>query len=130
MTGNKAKKAAAKAAAAAATTTTSAAIPPPSPSQWKGKSKATMDITAPSKYCGGVSIAGTSTSNDSASSPSSASPGVNHAEIEAWVEAEYRRRSGDADGKLVCRPNFGLLQRELENQRPSMRKVIYNTLVG
>jgi hypothetical protein len=125
MTGKKAEKAAAKAAAA-----TSAAIPPPSSSQWKGKSKATVDITVPSKYCGGVSTAEMSTSNDSASSSSSASPGVSHAEIKAWIEAEYRRRSENAHGKVTCLPSLGLLQKEFEQQCPSMSKVIFDTLVG
>jgi hypothetical protein len=89
-----------------------------------------MDITAPLKYCEGVSIAGVSTSNDPASSSSSASPGVSHAEIEAWIEAEYRRRSENTHGKVTCLPSLGLLQKEFEQQCPSMSKVIFDTLVG
>jgi hypothetical protein len=121
MTKTKAKKAAAKAAKAAAAAT---------PSQWKGKSKATTNTTTTSEYCGGVSIAETSTFNNSASSPSSTSPAATHPGVEAWVKAEYRRRSEDGNGQSTCLPNLGLLQRELEQQRPDMKKVIFDTLVG
>jgi hypothetical protein len=116
----KAEKTAAKAAEAAVT---------PSPSQWKGKSKANIDVTATPGYGGGVSITKISAFNSSASSSSSASPGASHPGVESWVKAEYRRRSEDGNGQSTCLPNLGLLQRELEKQRPNMKKVIYDTLV-
>jgi hypothetical protein len=88
-----------------------------------------MNTTITSKNCGGVSVAEVSTFNNSASSSSSTSPGASYPGVEAWVEAEYRRRSEDGNGQPTCLPNLGLLQRELEQQCPDMKRVIYNTLV-
>jgi hypothetical protein len=94
----------------------------------KGKSKATMDTYAIPEYSGGVPIAEGSSLNCSASSSIPALPGTSHSEMVRWIESEYRRRSEDAQGRWVGLPRLGPLQRELEEQCPSMSALIFQTL--